>query len=126
MTDPATAATVVSLAVKFLEGMAGKSGETLMEKLWNAIKNRFAGRKKVEDAIAKIEANQDPAAVQTLTTVVDAEMIQDDDFAGEVQQLAQQIINLTHNQTQTQNNLNQGRDQFIVNQPTGDLKLGGS
>ena len=54
------------------------------------------------------------------------EMYEDDEFAGEVQQLAQQIINLTQNQTQTQNNVNQGRDQFIVNQPTGDLKLGGS
>ena len=126
MTDPATAVTVVSLAVEFLKGMASGGGEKLTEKLWNAIKNRFSGRKKVEEAIAKVEENQDPAAVRTLTTVVDAEMIQDDDFAGEVQQLAQQIINLTQNQTQTQTNLNQGRDQFIVNQPTGDLKLGGS
>ena len=126
MTDPATAVTVVSLAVEFLKGMASGGGEKLTEKLWNAIKNRFSGRKKVEEAIAKIEANQDPAAVQTLTTVVDAEMIQDDEFAGEVQQLAQQIINLTQNQTQTQTNLNQGRDQFIVNNPTGNLKLGGS
>ena len=126
MTDPATAATVVSLAVEFLKGMASGGGEKLTEKLWNAIKNRFAGRKKVEETIAKIEENQDPAAVRTLTTVVDAEMIQDDDFAGEVQQLAQQIINLTQNQTQTQTNVNQGRDQFIVNNPTGNLKLGGS
>jgi hypothetical protein len=36
-----------------------------------------------------------------LTTIVDAEMIQDDDFAGEVQQ----IIDLTQNQTQSQTSM---------------------
>lgn len=126
MTDPATAVTVVSLAVKVLEGVAGGVGGKLTEQLWEAIKKRFAGRKKVEETIAQIEETLDPAAIGRLTTIVDAEMIQDDEFAGEVQQLAQQIINLTQNQTQTQTNINQGRDQFIVNHPTGNLKLGGS
>ena len=126
MTDPATAATVVSLAVEFLKGMAGGGGAKLTEKLWEAIKNRFAGRKKVEEAIAKIEANQDPAAVRTLTTVVDAEMIQDDDFAGEVQQLAQQIINLTQNQTQTQTSMTfEAKDNATMN-AVGQLDNSGS
>ncbi|HIK34044.1 MAG TPA: hypothetical protein IGS17_19905 [Oscillatoriales cyanobacterium M59_W2019_021] len=122
MTDPATAVTVVSLAVKFLEGMAGKSGETLTEKLWDAIKSRFAGRKKVEETIAQIEETRDPQAIQKLTTIVDAEMIQDDDFAGEVQQLAQQIINLTQNQTQTQTSMHfEVKDNSKMN-AVGELK----
>ncbi|MDY6939851.1 MAG: hypothetical protein SWY16_19635 [Cyanobacteriota bacterium] len=120
--DPAT---IVSLAVKFVEGMASGGGEKLTEKLWNAIKNRFSGRK-MEAEIAKIEQNQDPAAIKRLEKSLDTEMYEDDEFAGEVQQLAQHIINLTQNQTQTQNNNNHGRDQFIVNNPTGELKLGGS
>ena len=122
MTDPATAVTVVSLAVKFLEGVAGKSGEKLTEKLWEAIKSRVAGRKKVEETIAQIEETRDPAAIGRLTTIVDAEMIQDDDFAGEVQQLAQQIINLTQNQTQAQTSMHfEAKDNSKMN-AVGELK----
>ncbi len=126
MTDPVTAATVVALAVKLLEGMASGVGEKLTEKLWNAIKNRFAGRKKVEEAIAQIEATQDSGAIEKLTTIVDAEMIQDDEFAGEVQQLAQQIINLTQNQTQTQTSMHfEAKDNSKMN-AVGELKNTGS
>jgi hypothetical protein len=126
MTDPVTAVTVVSLAVKFLEGVASGVGGKLTEKLWDAIKSRFAGRKKVEDAIAQIEETQDPGAISKLTTIVDAEMIQDDDFAGEVQQLAQQIINLTQNQTQSQISMHfESKDSSKMN-AVGELKNTGS
>ena len=66
MTELVAAGTVVSLAVEFLKGMASGGGEKLTEKLLNLIKNQFAGRKKVEEAIVKIEENQDPEAVQRL------------------------------------------------------------
>lgn len=126
MTDLITAATIVGLAVKFVEGAASKSGSALAENLWNALKNRFAGRKKAEETIAAIEASKGNASeqVQRLTSYVDVEM-DDDAFATEVRQIAHQILNQTQTQMQQQN-LNQGRDQVVINQPSGDLKIGGS
>jgi|GEM_PF-2183568 len=126
MIDPITAAAIVSLAVKFLEGAASKGGATVGEDLWKALKNRFAGRKKAEETLAAIEAagGKAPEQVKRLTSYVDVEM-DDEAFADQVRQMAHQIINQSQTQTEQQN-INQGRDQFVINQPTGDLKLGGS
>lgn len=133
MTDPVTAAVIVGLAVsKFAEGAAGKSAEKLVEKLWDAIADRFKGRKKMEEAIGQITASQgqDAGAIAKVTTVLDGELVEDEEFAAAVQSLAQQIINI-QNQSQ-QNNSNSGRDMFVINRdmfvvnnPTGDMKLGG-
>ena len=125
MADPVTAITVVSLAMKFLEGIAGESAKKLTGELWDAIKNRFVGCKKVEDTIVTIEQSRDPKAIEMLTVIMDGEMLQDDIFAGEMQKFVQQINNLTQIEIR-QTNFSQGRDQFVINNPTGDLKLGGS
>ena len=126
MSDPITAATIVGLAVKFLEGAASKGGAAVGEDLWKALKNRFAGRKKAEETLAALEAAEGkaPEQVQRLTSYVDVEM-DDEVFAAQVRQMAQQILNQSQTQMQ-QSNINKGRDQFVINQPTGDLKLGGS
>lgn len=126
MTDFITAMTIVGLAVKFLEGAASKSGANLAETLWNALKTRFAGCPKAEATLSALEAaaGNAPEQVQRLTSYVEVEM-DDDAFAAQIRQLAHQIINQTQTQLQ-QTNLNQGRDQFILNQPSGDLKLGGA
>jgi hypothetical protein len=129
MTDPITAATIAGLALsKFAESGASEAAKKLIENLWGAIASRFKGRKKAEEAIAKIEASkgQAPESEANLVRVLDAELFEDEGFAQELQQLAQQIINIQNQSQSQQTNTNYGRDMFVVNQPSGDLKLGGS
>lgn len=104
MTDPITAAVIVGLAVsKFTEGAAGEVGKKLVNQLWDTLSTRFKGRQKAEAAIAQLETSQGqaPEAQANLVRVLDGELFEDDGFAAEVQQLAQQIINI-QNQNQVQ------------------------
>ena len=110
MSDPVTTAVIVGLAVsKFTEGAAGEAGKKLVTQLWDTIANRFKGRKKAEAAIAQIETSsgQAPQAEADLVRVLDAELVEDDAFAAQVQQLAQQIVNLQQNNNQKSVTLSQ-------------------
>ena len=129
MTEPITTAIIVGLAAqKFAEGAAGKSAEKLVEKLWDAIVSRFSGRKKTEENLATIAAakGQDAGAIGKVATVLDGEFVEDEDFAASLNELAQQIVTIQHQSQSQQNNNNYGRDQIVINQPTGNLKVGGS
>jgi hypothetical protein len=128
MTEPITTAIIVGLAAqKFAEGAAGKSAEKLVERLWDAIVTRFKGDKRAETALKTVETTKGSQdSLETLTTYVKEEMKADQMFADDVQQLAQQIVNIQNQSQSQQNNANYGRDQIIINQPTGDLKIGGS
>ena len=125
MSDPITAATIATLLLmKFTEGTAGEAGKKLVTSLWDTIAARFQGNKQVERTLATIETEKTPESAQPLVVYLDEEMNYAPDFAKEIRQLAQQINTL--NQTESgQINTNYGRDQFVINQPTGDLKLGG-
>ncbi|MBD2326277.1 hypothetical protein [Alkalinema sp. FACHB-956] len=129
MTEPITAAVILGLAAqKFAEGAAGKAAEKLIERLWESIAARFAGRKKTAENLATIaaEKGEAPAALKQVETVLEAEFVEDEEFQQALQGLAQQIIQI-QNQSQSQSNYtNYGRDQIVINQPTGDLKIGGS
>ena len=129
MTEPITTAIIVGLAAqKFAEGAAGKSAEKLVERLWDAIATRFTGRKKTEENLATIAAakGQDAGAIGKVATVLDGEFVEDEDFAASLKELAQQIVTIQHQSQSQQNNNNYGRDQIVINQPTGNLKVGGS
>ena len=129
MTEPITTALIVGLAAqKFAEGAAGKSAEKLVEKLWDTIVSRFSGRKKTEENLATIAAakGQDAGAIGKVATVLDGEFVEDEDFAASLKELAQQIVTIQHQSQSQQNNNNYGRDQIVINQPTGNLKVGGS
>ena len=125
MSDPITAATIATLLLmKFTEGTAGEAGKKLVTSLWDTIAARFQGNKQVERTLATIETEKTPESAQPLVVYLGEEMKYAPDFAEEIRQLAQQINTL--NQTESgQINTNYGRDQFVINQPTGDLKLGG-
>ncbi len=126
MAEPITTALIVGLAAqKFAEGAAGKAAEKLVERLWDTIATRFKGRKKTEENLATIAAakGEAPAAIAAVETVLAGEFVEDEEFAAGLRDLAQQIIQI-QSQTQ-QTNTNYGRDQIIINQPTGDLKIGG-
>ncbi|MGG6295401.1 hypothetical protein ACQ4M4_13500 [Leptolyngbya sp. AN02str] len=110
--EPITAGVIMGLIVtKFVEGAVGKGAEKLTEDLWSAIKKQFKGREPAEKAIATVEAAPNPAIAKAeadkLTKVLDAEMVMDDKFAAEVQQMAQQILNLDQSQRQEQVIMNQ-------------------
>jgi hypothetical protein len=124
MAEPVTTALIVGLAAqKFAEGAAGKAAEKLVERLWESIVDRFKGRPKVEEAIGQIAATQDKVAIEKLGKVLDGEFVEDEGFEASLKDLAQQIIQI-QSQSQQANN-NYGRDQIVINQPTGNLKIGG-
>ncbi len=110
MADPITAGIIAGLAAqKFAEGAAGKAAEKLVEKLWDSIVSRFAGRKKTEENLATIAGSkgQAPEALLKVATVLEGEFVEDEDFASDLQQLAQQIIQIQNqNQSQTQSQVN--------------------
>lgn len=103
MVEPITTALIVGLAAgKFVEGAGGKVAEKLVEQLWGAIASRFKGDRRAEQALTQVEQERGSTdSLETLTTYVKQEMKADRAFADEVQQLAEQIVNI-QNQTQTQ------------------------
>lgn len=130
MTEPITAALILGLAAqKFAESAAGKSAEKLIEQLWNKIAARFKGRKKAEAALTQLEASKgkDAEAEANLVRVLDAEMFEDDAFADQLQQMAQQIIHIQNqNQTQAMNTFvsNDSSQMRAVGQVYGTANLG--
>lgn len=104
MADPITAGAIATIMLsKFAEAGASEAAKKLIEGLWAAVAARFKGRKKAEAALAELEAAQGkaPEAEANLVRVLDGEMFEDDVFAGQVQQLAQQIVQI-QNQSQSQ------------------------
>lgn len=120
MTDPITltTATIVALAAsKFVETAATKAGEVAtpailkkaggqIDHLWQRIKQHFAGDQKAEKAITEVETQQSAAALTKLEVYLDDELSEPDNqlLQQELQQIAQQIINIGE-QTQTHQNI---------------------
>jgi len=136
--DPVTAiaaAEIVKLAFsEFAKAGAGELAKKsvggaidLVKNLRDKIKAKFQGNERVEKALAEVEQQGTPAALEKVTKYLDLELDEDAAFATEVRQIAQQIINIQNESTVNleQKNINKGRDQFVINQPQGDLKLGG-
>ena len=130
MADPITAAVIVGLAAqKFAEGAAGKSAEKLVERLWDAVVDRFKGKKKTEENLAAIVAGKAEAtdALRKVATVLEGEFVEDEEWRSELEALAQQIITI---QSQSQNQVantftSQGNSQMrAVGQVYGTANLG--
>ncbi|NJO78782.1 MAG: hypothetical protein HC827_09790 [Cyanobacteria bacterium RM1_2_2] len=100
----------------------------LVKNLRGKIKAKFQGDAKAEKAIQAIETDGSQPALAKLETYLEDAMDEDKTFATEIRQMAQQIINIQNQNTTTlnQQNLNYGRDQNIINQPQGDIRIGGS
>jgi hypothetical protein len=130
MTDPITAATIAGLALsKFAESGASEAAKKLIENLWGEIASRFKGRKKAEEALTKLEASQgkDPETEANLVRVLDGEMFEDDAFAEQLQQMAQQIVTIQNqNQSQATNTFvsNDSSQMRAVGQVYGTANLG--
>jgi hypothetical protein len=95
-----------------------------MGQVWETIARRFQGNRRAEKVLKTMEIEKSPEAAESLTTYLKEE-IADPQFATEIRQLAQQIITLNPTES-AQTNINHGRDQIVINQPTGDLQIGES
>jgi hypothetical protein len=137
MTDPATAITAAAIAKlafdEFIKAGAGELAKKslggaieLVKALRDKIRSRFKGNPKAETALDAIEKEGSEAALTKLEVYLDDAMADDETFATEVRQIAHQIINVQNQSTFNQQNINYGRDQNIINQPQGDIKIGGS
>jgi hypothetical protein len=98
----------------------------LIKSLRDKIRDKFKGNERAETAIVEAEQQQTPVALEKVTKYLDLEMMEDEAFATEIKQIAQQIINVQNTITTNQQNINYGRDQNIINQPQGDIRIGGS
>ena len=120
MIEPAAAIITALGASQFVmtelvKGTATKSGEQLAVTLWEKIKQKFQKDDRALEAIAAVETEKSAEAVADLTTYVKSEMKRSPEFATEVQQLAQEIININQQaQEQTTITIN-GRDNSNAN-----------
>ena len=138
MIDPATigASVIAKLAfeafVKTGAGEAAKATVSQAGNLVNGLRDRilakFQGNDRATAAIADVEQQGSEVALEKVTKYLDLEMDEEPAFADELRQMAQNIINIQNQNTTTlhQQNTNYGRDQNIINQPQGDIRIGGS
>jgi hypothetical protein len=138
MIDPATIAAGAIAKIAFDEFVKAGAGEVakktvgggveLVKALRDRIKAKFQGNERATAALAEVERDGSEAALEKVGKYLDLEMDEEQGFADEVRQMAHQIINI-QNQSTTQirqQNTNYGRDQNIINQPQGDIRIGGS
>lgn len=128
------ASTIAGLA--FNEFIKSGSGELakkslggaidLVKKLREKIQAKFQGNKGAEKALAEVKQQGTPTAVEKVAKYLDIEMIEDDEFAAEVRQTAQQIINIQNQNISPREYNSYGRDQINVENMHGNQKLGGS
>ena len=96
-----TATTIAALAFnEFIKSGAGElakksigGGIEGVKKLRDFIKSKFAGNQRAEVAIAEIEQQGTEESLTKLTEYLDLEMDEDQAFATEIRQIAQQINN---------------------------------
>lgn len=130
------ASAIVKLAFdEFVKSGAGEAAKRsvggaidLVKNLRTKIKARFQGDARAQKAIQAIEQEHSQPALIKLETYLDDVMQEDVAFASEIRQIAEKIINIQNQSTTTlnQQNFNYGRDQNIINQPQGDIRIGGS
>lgn len=135
--DPVTtlaAGTIAKLALdEFAKAGAGELAKKaaggaidLVKTLHNKVSTRFKGNAKAEAALAEAEQQGTPQAISKVGKYLDLEMDDDPSFATEVQQIAQQIINIQSQTLSTRTYTNQGRDQINIETMQGNQKIGGS
>lgn len=131
-----TAGVIAHLAFdEFIKSGAGELAKksiggliNLVGNLRSKIKRRLEGNNRAKAALIDIEKRGNKLSFEKIVKYLDLEMLEDNEFAIEIRQTAQQIINY---QKQNMSNLNQkninyGRDQNIINQPQGNIRIGGS
>lgn len=113
-----TGATLVALAAnKFVESTAKQLGDVVtpavlkqagkqIDVMWAKVKQHFTGNKKAENAIAQVEADRSPEALNRLAVYLDDDLQEPHNkvFADSLRQMAEQIINIGQQKTETTTN----------------------
>jgi len=140
MMEPVTTATAIAAAklveLAFNEFVKSGVGEIakktvggaidLVKNLRDKIKAKFQGNKRAEQALAEVEQEGNSAALDKVTKYLDLELDEDEAFATEVRQIAQQIINIQNQNNSSREYNNYGRDQINIETIQGNPKIGGS
>lgn len=139
MTDPivtVAAAEILKLAFnEFIKTSAGETakkltGEALMKagELRQKIVSWFQNKQdvKAEKAIIAIQEQGSLEALNKLTTYLDDEMEAKPVFAQDLQQSAQQIVNIQSQSTSNRQYNNYGRDMINIEHIQGNPRMGGS
>jgi hypothetical protein len=98
----------------------------LIKSLRDKIQAKFKGNDRAETAIAEVEQQPTPAALEKITKYLDLEMLEDEAFATEIKQIAQQIINVQNTSGDRTYNQTAGRDLFNIDNAGQSNKFGGS
>lgn len=133
-TTTLVAGTIAGLAFnEFIKSGAGELAKKsvggaidLVKNLRDRIQTKFRGNERAETALAEVEKQGTQAALEKVTKYLDIEMMEDEAFATEVRQVAQQIINIQNQNISTRQYNSYGRDQINVENMQGNQKLGGS
>ncbi len=135
--EPITAIAAAKIAeIAFQEFAKSGAGELakksvggaidLVKNLRDKIKAEFQGNERAEKALAEVEQNGDSTALDKVTKHLDIELDEDDAFATEVRQIAQQIINIQNQNNSSREYINYGRDQINIENMQGNQKIGGA
>ncbi|MBW4641079.1 MAG: hypothetical protein KME05_23255 [Gloeocapsa sp. UFS-A4-WI-NPMV-4B04] len=127
------ASTIAGLAFnEFIKSGSGELAKKSLGGAINLVKNlraqiraKFQGNGRAETALTEVEQQGNQAALEKVTKYLDVEMMEDEAFATQVRQIAQQIINIQNQNISTREYNNYGRDQFNVENMQGNQKLGG-
>lgn len=140
MMEPVTTATAIAAAKlvelafnEFIKSGAGEIAKKtvggaidLVKNLRDKIKAKFQGNERAEKALAEVEKEGNSAALDKVTKYLDLELDEDEAFATEVRQIAQQIINIQKQNNSSREYNNYGRDQINIETIQGNPKIGGS
>ncbi|MBC7972971.1 MAG: hypothetical protein H7Z11_23085 [Verrucomicrobia bacterium] len=135
--EPVTVLTAGAIAKIAFEEFAKAGGGELAKKslggaidlvkaLRDKIQAKFKGNDRAETAIAEAEQQPTPVALEKVTKYLDLEMLEDEAFATEIKQIAQQIINVQNTSGDRTYNQTAGRDIFNVDNAGQSNRFGGS
>lgn len=108
------------LAKKSITGSAA-----LIKKLQRFITEKFKSNPLAEKALVRMTEKGDEPSLEKVAKYLDIEMMDDESFSNSIQKLAQEINNYQSSTYVSQTNNNFGRDQNVINQPQGDIRIGG-
>jgi hypothetical protein len=103
-------------------GEAVGLAKTLREK----IRTKFKDNTEAKTAVATVETNGSPVALTKMEVYLDDAMADDGDFAQEIQEIANQIVNIQSKSILSKGYNNYGRDQINIETIQGNPKIGGS
>jgi Tfp pilus assembly protein PilN len=138
MVEPLAAMTTGAIAqLAFNEFVKSGAGELAKKSLSGAIDSvkelrkriqaRFKGNDRAETALAEFQQQGTNTALDKVTKYLDIEMAEDEVFATEIRQLAQQINIQNQNTTNQASVTTIGRDQINIDHINGNsTKIGGS